>query len=94
MLKNTKKLNVGDYHFATSGGLVALLWHDHKDVYMLTTAHSRSVDTMLKRLKGGHEKEPVTCPTAVIDYNNFMGGVDLMDHYLSYYSLSRRRTIS
>ena len=38
-------------------------------------------------------KKPIPCPTAVYNYNQFMGGVDLVDQNLSYYSLTLRRTI-
>ena len=48
---------------------------------------------VMKRPKGGREKVPIPCPTAVYDYNQFMGGVDLVDQNLSYYSLTLRRTI-
>ena len=29
----------------------------------------------------------------IIDYNNYMGGVDLTDQYLSYYSMTTRQTL-
>ena len=92
-LKSDAKMDVGSYQFATSGQLVAAWWHDRRDVYMLTTAHNTSVDTALKRPKGSHQKQPLPCPTCVKDYNLFMGGVDLADQYLSYYSLTQRRTL-
>ncbi len=47
----------------------------------------------MKRPKGGRDKVPIPCPTAIRDYNQFMGGVDLTDQQLSYYSLTQRRTI-
>ena len=32
-------------------------------------------------------------PTAIVDYNKWMGGVDLADQLLSYYSMTNRRTL-
>ena len=43
--------------------------------------------------KGSQEKVPIPCPTCVVDYNSFVGGVDLTDQYLSYYSLTNRKTV-
>ena len=47
---------------------------------------------VLKHPKGSREKKAIPCPVAIIDYNNYMGGVDLIDQHLSYYSLTTRRT--
>jgi len=87
------KLDVGQYRFARHGELLAVIWHDRRDVTLLTTAHSRSASTVMKRPKGSKEKVPVACPTCVVDYNSFMGGVDLTDQYLSYYTLTNRKTV-
>lgn len=62
-------------------------------MYMLTTAHNISVDIAMKRPKGSHDKQPLPCPTCICDYNIFMGGVNLTDQYISYYSLTRRKTL-
>lgn len=87
------KLEVGNYHFATSGDLLAVIWRDRRDVHLLSTAHNQSVVSVMKRPKGSRKKVPTSCPRCVVDYNMYMGGVDLTDQYLSYYSLTRRRTI-
>ena len=70
-----------------------MLWRDRRDVYVLSSMHNRSVQTVMKRPKGGWEKVPIPCPTAVYDYNQLMGGVDLVDQHLSYYSLMPQRMI-
>jgi len=90
---NNNKLEVGQYHFARRGELLAVLWHDRKDVTLLTTTHNRSVCTVMKQPKGSREKVPVPCPTCVVDYNAYMGGVDLTDQYLSYYTRTNRRIV-
>jgi len=94
--KKEKKniLEIGEFRFATYKDIIsAVVWRDRRDVYLLSSMHNRSVGTALKRPKGGKEKVPVPCPTVVSDYNQFMGGVDLADQHLSYYSLTQRRTI-
>lgn len=86
-------LDIGSYKFATSSKLLACIWRDRRDVYMLSTMHNNSVSTVLKRPKGEKDKKLIPCPTCIIDYNQNMGGVDLMDQQLSYYSLTQRRSI-
>ena len=89
----TNMLEIGNFRFATFEDLTPVLWRDRHDVYALSSIHNRSVQTAMMRPKGGREKVPIPCPTPVYDYNQFMGGVDLVDQHLSYYSLTLRRTI-
>ena len=93
VFKQGEKLDIGQYQFATSNDLLSVLWHDRRDVFLLSTAHNQSVTSVMKRPKGSREKVPVVCPTCVQDYNLYMGGVDLSDQYLNYYSLTQRRTL-
>ncbi len=46
-----------------------------------------------KRPRGGKDKEPIPCPTAIVEYNQNMNGVDITDQYLSYHSLTKRKTV-
>ena len=73
--------------------MIAVWWRDRRDVLALSTMHNTSVTTVLKRSKGGREKRPLPCPTIIDDYNQYMGGVDLTDQNLSYYSMTTRRTL-
>ena len=93
--KKTRKnvLETGNFRFATFEDLTAVLWRDRRDVYVLSSMHNRSVETVMKRPKGARDKVPIPCPSAVCDYNRFMGGVDLADQQLAYYSLTQRKTI-
>ena len=81
------------YKFATYKSFTAGIWHDRRDVTFLTTIHSAAIETVQKRCKGGKDKEPIPCPTAITEYNQNMNGVDLTDQYLSYHSLTKRKTI-
>ena len=82
-----------EFRFATFENLTAVLWRDRRDVYVLSSIHSRSAETVLKTPKGGRDKVPIPCPTAICHYNQFMGGVDLTDQQLSYYSVTQCQTI-
>ena len=93
LMKN--KLPIGSYKFAVSEKLqlTACIWRDRRDVFMLSSMHNMSVTTVLKRPKGEKEKRPLPCPQCIADYNQYMGGVDLMDQKLSYYSLAQRKSL-
>ncbi len=72
----TNVLAIGNLRFATFEDLTAVLWRDRHDIYVLSSLHNRSVETVMKRPKGGSYKVPIPFPTSIRDYNQFMGGVD------------------
>ena len=94
-LRPSKKHQMGSFRFATcrKAKLTAAWWQDCRDVYVMSTMHNLSATTVLKRPKGEREKQPTPCPTAIVDYNKWMSGVDLADQLLSYYSMTTRRTL-
>ena len=83
----------GSNRFASSSthNLTAVWWKDRKDVFVMSTLHKNAVEKVMKRPKGAKEKS-TPCLSMIVDYNQNMGGVDLTDQYLSYYSLTTRRT--
>ena len=82
----------GSNRFASSThNLTAVWWKDRKDVFVMSTLHKKAVEEVM-RPKGAKEKS-THCPSMIVDYNQNMGGVDLTDQYLSYYSLTKRRTL-
>lgn len=85
----------GSYRFASSSthNLTAVWWKDRKDVFVMSTLHKTAIEEVMKRPKGAKEKKSTPCPSMIVDYNQNMGGVDLTDQYLSYYSLTTRRTL-
>ena len=70
-----------------SGNLVAAVWHDKRDVRIVST-NSDPVDDTVQR-RNGREVVPVPCPMSIINYNAHMGGVDLADQQRSYYGVGR-----
>ena len=92
-LRKKNKLVRPQYRFATDGQFTAGLWHDRRDVTFLSTIHSASIEIVNKRPKGGRDLEPIPCPSAIVEYNQFMNAVDLADQQLSYHSLTVRKTV-
>ena len=66
--------------------LLATKWIDNRSVAVLSSFDS--VEPM-KTVKWYDKKEKkfikVQCPAAIASYNKHMGGVDLLDAFLSYY---------
>ena len=82
-----KKLKKGEVVSAKCGKLVALKWKDKRDVSVLTTKHSDKMQPVSR--KGGLEF--VNKPMCVIEYNKYMGGVNLKDQLLKTFLLERKR---
>jgi len=77
-------IELGSFHFASADKpkkLLAVCWHDHRNVYVMCTMHNKFASMLLKKLKGTKEKEPILCPTMLCDHNNHMVVVDLSDQY-------------
>ena len=62
-------------------------------MYMMSTMHGTTAELIEKHPKGSKEKRPIPCPTSIVDYNKFMGGVDLADQMLTYNSLTKCRVL-
>ncbi|KAG8239609.1 hypothetical protein J437_LFUL018430, partial [Ladona fulva] len=80
-----KKLKKGEVFGEHSGPISVLKWSDKKIVSMISTYHGAEMKT---ESKGQKIK---TKPISVIDYNRFMGGVDLKDQLLQSYLIERKR---
>ena len=85
------KLKKGDIISEKKENLMFLKWKDKREVTLLTTLHDDA--TIMKRRRtssvvGGYEE--IVKPQAIEQYNKYMGGVDKLDQYLSYYNFNRR----
>ena len=87
VVKQPGRLARGSSVKRQSGNLVAAVWHDKRDVRIVST-NSDPVDGTVQR-RNGREVVPVPCPMSIINYNAHMGGVDLADQQRSYYGVGR-----
>ena len=80
----------GDCVFRRDGPLLALKWQEKKkDVLMLSTIHEASFVEMGKVDRRGNKIEK---PEAVYYYCSRMGGVDLSDQLLNYFTFLHKST--
>ena len=82
-----KRADRGEQVLFQDGPLLVIGWKDAEVVQMLSTCTTDDVTTVKRRV--GLQVKDVPCPTTVVKYNNNMGGVDLSDQLMSYYTMSR-----
>ena len=85
--KDTKQ-KAGEVKMKQKGNLVAVQWTDKRQVNVLSTCCDPTMTTVQRRKKGGGLLD-VPIPSAIVDYNSAMFGVDLNDQYRSYYGVGR-----
>lgn len=86
--KEMNKLLRGSYEeFITyfhATPLVLLAWKDTRIVNLISTYMGSIPSTTVKRLdRARKEKVDVPCPRIIKEYNQHMGGVDLLDAHLA-----------
>jgi hypothetical protein len=71
--------------------LSAVSWYDNKVVNTLSTYVGSQPQTEKRRFfKRENTHKMIPCPNTVTTYNNYMGGVDLLDSMLGYYRIQIR----
>jgi len=63
---------------------------DRKLVFVLSNFHDPTSYDIIQRKEKSGGKADVKCPTSIIDYNKYMGGVDRADQRKESYSLDRK----
>ncbi|XP_008415172.1 piggyBac transposable element-derived protein 4-like [Poecilia reticulata] len=90
----TKKSPRGSIRWIREGPLLFVKWMNIREVNLCSTLHTAfSGDTIKKMEKAGGKLQELEFPVppAVLDYNRYMGGVDLSDQLIGSYS-SRRKS--
>ncbi|XP_047677674.1 piggyBac transposable element-derived protein 4-like [Tachysurus fulvidraco] len=81
----------GTIRWIREGPLVFVQWRDTRDVLMCSTLHAaHGDDSVRRRIKGADGQwrvQDISIPPAIKDYNRHMGGVDLSDAMIGYYSV-------
>ena len=88
--KSKNLLQRGEYEYITSGKVVLYKWMDRKLVFLLSNFHDPETFEIIQRKEKNGGKQNVQCPTAISDYNKYMGGVDRADQRKESYSLDRK----
>ncbi|GFN84337.1 PiggyBac transposable element-derived protein 4-like [Plakobranchus ocellatus] len=81
------KLDPGESVFRQKDDMLALKFHDKRDVNMLSTIHSATNVVFRKTDKDGNN---IKKPQAIVDYVKHMNGVDVHDQIVKNYSCVRK----
>ena len=74
-------MKCGEHDWFSANHLSAIKWMDNKSVILLSNyLNPKETQKIDCRVKGSKGKDKVTCPTVIYEYNQFMGGVDLINH--------------
>lgn len=85
--KNTR----GDTAFRYHQHITAVKWYDNKDVFVMSTMCGDEMTTVKRRRQeSGTTRVDISCPQMIADYNKYMGGIDLADQAMCYYTVGRK----
>lgn len=87
-LKPQISMKKGESIWKRSKELLCMLWKDKRDVTMLSTMHTDAFDNTGKTDRDTGEE--IRKPQVVLDYNRYMGGVDLSDFLTGTYADMRK----
>ncbi|XP_031695978.1 piggyBac transposable element-derived protein 4-like isoform X2 [Anarrhichthys ocellatus] len=91
-----KKAERGDMRWIRSGKLLFVKWMDMREVMMCSTVHQAySGQTVRRKVKeaGVWQNKSIPVPDCLVDYNHNMGGMDLCDALIEFYSV-RHKTMT
>ena len=81
----------GESIAVNNGKVMVVAWKDTRVVQALSTKHDGNLSSINRRKKKGHdETETILKPQCIIEYNQYMSGVDRLDQMISYYPFTRK----
>ncbi|XP_064179982.1 activating transcription factor 7-interacting protein 1 isoform X1 [Anguilla rostrata] len=89
----TKSSGRGALRWIRDGPLVFVKWMDAREVSVCSTIHAAFTgDTIERKVKedGVWISKNIPCPSPIIQYNAHMGGVDLSDQLIQYYTAQHK----
>ena len=89
-LKKSEKLERGDYRYLKSNGVSIIKWMDKKEVLVESNYFDPAISDKVSRQSKDGSRKQISCPLAIVQYNKYMGGVDLSDQKIKYYAIDRK----
>lgn len=90
-LHENKQLEQGQYDYFTSNDEISLLkWKGKRCVHILSNFHNPALTTSVQRGQKDGSTIPLSCPTALVDFNLNVNFIDRFDQLKSLYELDIR----
>jgi hypothetical protein len=89
-LKKEEELERGDYRYLTSNGISVIKWMDKKEILVASNYFDPAVSGEVSRRDKDGRRKHISCPLAIVQYNKYMGGVDLSNQKINYYAIDRK----
>lgn len=90
-IKSKDKMKKGEITTDLIESGLVIKWMDKRPVTVLTNIHDDTMTTKRRRTRASETgTEEIDKPTAIAEYNTYMGGVDKADQLLSYYTFQHR----
>ncbi len=74
----------------TSNGVSVIKWMDKKEVPIASNYFDSDVAGEVSRRGKAGSRKQISCPLAIIQYNKYMGGVDLSVQKIKCYAIDRK----
>nr|XP_023668316.1 piggyBac transposable element-derived protein 4-like [Paramormyrops kingsleyae] len=90
-----KKATRGDIRWVREGPLLYVKWKDTREVTMCSSIHKAFSGNRVSRsvkAADGWRQQRVPVPDAVLDYNKYMGGVDLSGAFIKHCTVAKKTT--
>lgn len=89
-VKTDNKLQKGYFNWSAKGRVSAYQGEDNRNVNMMSNFHIADETCEVNRRLSSGAKVGVSCPKAIADYNQWMGGADRFDQKRNTYAAARR----
>ncbi|XP_060757078.1 piggyBac transposable element-derived protein 4 isoform X1 [Neoarius graeffei] len=90
----SKRSNRGSFRWIRDGPLVFVKWMDTREVSVCSTIHAaftgHTIQRRVKPKHGAWMTKTFPCPSPVMEYNRYMGGVHLSGQLLQYYTAQQK----
>ena len=82
----------GEGVFRQCNSLMAVVWQDKRSVHGLSMLPQQGETVQVSRRERDGSRVEVSCPSAILTYTKYMGGVDLGDQLCKYYCVRLKCT--
>ncbi|CAF0829383.1 unnamed protein product [Didymodactylos carnosus] len=89
-LKKGEALERGDFRYLSANGISVIKWMDKKEVLVASNYFDPEESSEVTRRRKDGCGQQISSPLAIVEYNKYMGGVNLLHQKIKYYTIDRK----